>query len=188
LDLNGKFTVDIPCTDNTNLYPVNWYYTLRTRTSGAAPTTFKFYLPEGDLSAVDISTLDKSNKYAPPIPAGSLPTRAVEVYTFTFTGPLRVYTGTGRLYLEGPYSVSNIRYTIGELADRDITVDLRKNGTSIYSTKPRITAGQYTTIANDGLTSHVFAAGDYLTLDILQVGTSQIGRDLTATIRLKRLS
>lgn len=111
----------------------------------------------------------------------------IEAYVFTFSGNLRTYTGTGRLYLEGPYTISNVRLTVGIVADRDVIVDLKKNGTSIYSTQPRITAGEYTALANNSITTATFVKGDYLTLDILQCGLTQTGSDLTATIRLKRL-
>lgn len=58
LDNTGSFSIELPCTDNELLNPVNWHYTARTRVSGAAPTSFKFYLPLGDGSEVDISTLN----------------------------------------------------------------------------------------------------------------------------------
>ncbi len=111
----------------------------------------------------------------------------IEAYVFTFTGNLRTYTGTGRLYLEGPYSISNVRLTVGTVADRDVIVNLKKNGTSIYSIQPRVPAGDYTALANNYISTATFAKGDYLTLDIVQSGLSQTGSDLTATIRLKRL-
>lgn len=186
LDADGEFSIDIPCTDNINLSPINWYYTARTRTSGAQPTSFKFYLPKADGVPVDISTLDRTSLYAPPIPAGSLPSRAVEVYTFSFTGRLRVYEGVNRLYLEGPYAMVNTRLSLGTVADADVIVDLKKNGQSVYEAAQVIPAGEHTSVAGDTSTA-TFAKDDYITLDILQVGTTQTGSDLTATIRLKRL-
>ena len=111
----------------------------------------------------------------------------IEAYVFTFSGPLRVYTGTGRLYLEGPYSLSNVRLSLGVVADRDVIIDIKKNGTSIYSTPPRLVAGAFTTLANTNVSTATFVKGDYLTLDVVQVGLSQTGTDLTATIRIKRL-
>ena len=115
------------------------------------------------------------------------PVDQIEAYVFTFSGNLRTYTGTGRLYLEGPYTVSNVRLTVGTVADRDVIVNLKKNGTSIYSIQPRVPAGDYTALANNYISTATFAKGDYLTLDIVQSGLTQTGADLTATIRLKRL-
>lgn len=114
-------------------------------------------------------------------------TEFIEQFTFTYTGQIQPLTGLGRLYLEGPYSVNNIRFTLGVVADRDVILDLRKNGTSIYSNRPRIASGQYTGLGNDAITSPVFAKGDYLTLDVIQSGLTQTGQDLVATLRLKRL-
>lgn len=186
LDENGEFSVELPCTDNINLTPVNWFYTARTRTSGAAPTSFRFYLPQADGVSVDISTLDQTSLYSPPVLAGSLPTKAVEVYTFTFSGGLREYVGTGRLYLEGPYVLINTRLAVGETADRDIIINIKKNGSSIFETPQTIPAGEHTSVSDDGSTA-TFNKNDYITFDIVQAGITETGRDLTATIRLKRL-
>lgn len=111
----------------------------------------------------------------------------IEPFTFTYSGTLRPHVGTGRLYLEGPYSLSNIRLSVGEAADQPVIVDVRKNGASIYSSPPSIPSGQVTALANSGIVQGSFSKGDYLTIDILQVGFTQTGSDLTATIRLKRL-
>jgi hypothetical protein len=145
-----------------------------------------------------ISITNQSQPYATTISAGSgqqIDTVSVvgsiqeqiEAYVFTLSGKLRVYTGTGRLYLEGPYTVSNIRLSVGNLADRDIIVDLLKNGQSIYSDPPSIPAGEHTALANTGITAQTFVKGDFLTLDVLQCGLTLTGSDLAATIRLKRL-
>jgi len=115
------------------------------------------------------------------------PVDQIEAYVFTMNGNLRTLTGTGRLYLEGPYSISNVRLTVGTVADRDVIVNLKKNGTSIYSIQPRIPAGEFTALANNYISVATFIKGDYLTLDVVQPGLSLTGADLTATIRLKRL-
>jgi hypothetical protein len=132
--------------------------------------------------SISVGSLDSANAVVQ-----GYPTDQIEAYVFSFGGYLRTYTGTGRLYLEGPYSISNIRLTVGTLADRDVIVDLKKNGTSIYTTKPRIPAGEYTALANNYLSTSTFVKGDYLTLDIVQSGLTLTGAELTATIRLKRL-
>jgi hypothetical protein len=59
LDDNGEFSIDLPCTDNYNLKPLNWYYRVRTRTSGAAPSEFRIYFPYEDGEPVNITTLDQ---------------------------------------------------------------------------------------------------------------------------------
>jgi len=132
--------------------------------------------------SISVGSLDGANAVVQ-----GYPTDQIEAYVFSFGGYLRTYTGTGRLYLEGPYTLSNVRFTLGTLADRDVIIDLKKNGTSIYSVKPRVPAGEYTALANNYVNTSTFVKGDFLTLDIVQPGLSQTGSDLTATIRLKRL-
>src|SRR6056297_33119 len=58
LDASGQFTVELPCTDDRDLSPRGWYYTARVRIRGARPYDFRFYLPTGDGSDIDITTLD----------------------------------------------------------------------------------------------------------------------------------
>lgn len=113
----------------------------------------------------------------------------IEPFTFSYSGPLSVYTGTGALYCEAPYELRSIRFYIATVADAAVTFDILCNGTSIFgTTKPSITAGQHTVRAQDLATKTTFAIGDVLTVNITGVGLSLPGADLTVTIRLKRLS
>ena len=59
LDSTGSFTIDLPTTDNRKLSPIGWYYTARIRVSAVKAYSFDFYLPAGDLSDVDITSIDK---------------------------------------------------------------------------------------------------------------------------------
>lgn len=59
LDSTGSFTVDLPTTDNRKLSPIGWYYTARIRVSAVKAYSFDFYLPAGDLSDVDITSIDR---------------------------------------------------------------------------------------------------------------------------------
>ena len=61
LDSQGRFSVELPCTDNSLLQPLNWNYEVRTRMGGAKPSSFRIYLPLEDGSDVDISVLDSSS-------------------------------------------------------------------------------------------------------------------------------
>jgi len=58
LDTNGEFEIDLPCTDDLDLSPRGWYYTATIRIKGARPYSFRFYLPTGDGTDVDITKLD----------------------------------------------------------------------------------------------------------------------------------
>ena len=58
LDNSGSFTVELPCTDDLDLSPRGWYWTAKVRIKGRRTTEFRFYLPEGDGSNIDITKLD----------------------------------------------------------------------------------------------------------------------------------
>ena len=58
-DNTGSFTIDLPTTDNRRLSPFGWYYTARVRVSGGKSYSFDFYLPTGNLSDVDFTSIDQ---------------------------------------------------------------------------------------------------------------------------------
>lgn len=68
-----------------------------------------------------------------------------------------------------------------------IILDINKNGTTIFTTqanRPQIAAGAFATAAevtNMNVTS--IAAGDYLTVDVDQIGSTLPGADLSVFIR-----
>jgi len=71
-------------------------------------------------------------------------------------------------------------------ANQAIICDVHKNGVTIFTTqanRPQIAAGSYTgsTVTFDVTT---LADGEYLTLEIDQVGTGTVGADLVATVVL----
>jgi hypothetical protein len=72
-------------------------------------------------------------------------------------------------------------------AGADLIVDVNRNGTTIFTTqanRPRIVAGSVVTsteVTNMDVTQ--FAAGDELTVDVDQVGSSTSGSGLTLFIR-----
>lgn len=71
-------------------------------------------------------------------------------------------------------------------ATQAIIVDINKNGTTMYSTRPQIAAAATTGSASpDSATysTRCLARGDYLTMDVDQVGTGTTGADLTAQVR-----
>lgn len=105
---------------------------------------------------------------------------------FSKQGTLTTTTGTLRLPIEGAYTVTGVRLTVGTApTGASIIVDIKKNGTTMFTTignRPTIAAG-----ANSGgpgtapdVTSLV--AGDYVTVDIVQVGSTVAGADLVVSI------
>jgi hypothetical protein len=110
---------------------------------------------------------------------------------FYKSGALTVTAGTQRLPIDGSYTVVGTRLTAGTApTGADLIIDVNKNGTSIYTTqanRPTITAGQ--NAGGPGATPDVTAliAGDYLTVDIDQIGSTVAGSDLTVTVMVNKL-
>ena len=115
----------------------------------------------------------------------------VEAYTFSITGAVAVATGKSRIYLEGAYVVETVRAAVNTApAGAALVVDVNKNGTTIYtdqSDRPSIAAGTNSATGNDPAVT-TLAAGDYLTVDVDQVGSTAAGADLTVTVRVRRAS
>lgn len=115
----------------------------------------------------------------------------VEAYTFALSGTVAVAAGKSRIYLEGDYVIETVRAAVHTApAGAALVVDVNKNSTTIYTTqanRPSITAGTNSATGNSPAVT-TFAAGDYLTVDVDQVGSSTAGADLTVTVRVRRAS
>ena len=59
----------------------------------------------------------------------------------------------------------------------DVIVDIEKNGGSIYSTKPKFTAGA-NTITAGVLSTTTFSSGDRITFRVTQIGSGNTGQGL----------
>jgi hypothetical protein len=105
----------------------------------------------------------------------------------TLPNELYVVTGKVRFYLQRDYRISAIAVAVGTSpTGSSVIVDINKNGTTIFTTqanRPTIAVG-----GNSDLTSvpdvDTLSEGDYLTVDIDQVGSSFAGSDLTVQIEL----
>lgn len=114
---------------------------------------------------------------------------SVEVHVMSVTGALTVVTGKSRVYLEGSYTVETIRAAVSTApTGSSLIVDVNKNGTTLFTTqgnRPTISASGF---LSTGTAPNVttFISGDYLTVDLDQVGSTIAGADLTVTVRLRR--
>jgi hypothetical protein len=146
-------------------------------------------------SAEQTANKGAANGYAPldataKLPQANLPahshTLTFSLGTFTKTGTLAVAGGTVRFPVDGTYTIVGTRLMVGTApTGADLILDIKKNGSTIYSTtanRPRITAGSNS--GGPGATPDItsLAAGDYLTVDVLQVGSTVAGADLTTTV------
>src|SRR5919199_3782521 len=106
--------------------------------------------------------------------------------SFFKTGTIATTTGTQRLPIDGTYTIVGTRVMVGTApTGADLIVDVNKNGTTIYSTqanRPTIAAGSNAGGPGSAPDVTALAAGDYLTVDIDQVGSSVAGSDLTVSV------
>ena len=111
----------------------------------------------------------------------------ISVQTFTAPGTLSVYTGKSRFYCPVAFEIGAILVAVGSPpVGSALKVDVNRNGSTIFTTqsnRPTISAGQYTDLSNTPDIA-TLSAGDYLTVDIDEVGSSFAGADLTVVISL----
>jgi hypothetical protein len=111
--------------------------------------------------------------------------------SFFKTGALTVTTGTQRLPIDGAYTIVGTRLMVGTApTGANLIVDVNKNGTTIYTTqgnRPSVVATQ--NAGGPGTTPDVTAlvAGDYLTVDIDQIGSTIAGSDLTVSVIVSKI-
>jgi hypothetical protein len=108
--------------------------------------------------------------------------------TFNQSGALAVATGTNRFPFPVSVTILGVSAAVGTApVGASIIVDVKKNGTTVYTTtanRPAVAAGANT--ASETLPDVVsLAAGDYLTVDIVQVGSTTAGSDLTVQVRYR---
>ena len=115
-----------------------------------------------------------------------LPTLSREI-SFTIPGTLTVGGGTMRWYLDGNFTISTVIASVSTApTGASLIFDVNKNGTTIFSTqgnRPTIAASAFTDLASTpDVTS--LASGDYLTVDVDQIGSSVAGADAVVRIRV----
>jgi len=105
--------------------------------------------------------------------------------TYGIRGTLVVGTGAARFYFNRAVTVTNVRASVGtQPTGASILVDVNKNGTTIFTTqgnRPTIAVSTNTdAVATPDVTA--FAAGDYMTVDVDQIGSTVAGADLTVQV------
>ena len=98
---------------------------------------------------------------------------------YRYTGTLETNTGTLKIYLHKAATLTEIDLFVGTApSGSSINLDINKNGTSVAT--PSIAADN---TSNTGISANIsFAEGDYITVDIDQVGSSTAGSDLYAVL------
>jgi hypothetical protein len=138
-------------------------------------------------AANGVAQLDGSGKVNP----GQLQTSNItKVLPYSYLGNVVVNIGTFRLYNDtgSTWTITGVRASVGTApAGAAIIIDVNKNGTTIFTTqanRPTIAAAANTSgnVTNVDVTT--IAAGEYLTIDIDQIGSTTAGADLTVQIEV----
>jgi len=108
-------------------------------------------------------------------------------YVFTVPGALTVAAGTKRLYVGRSLTIANVTAGVNTApTGASILVDVNKNGTTIFTTqsaRPTIVASGFSDTSNTPAVTSL-AAGDYLTVDVDQIGSTVAGSNLVVTIEI----
>lgn len=116
----------------------------------------------------------------------------VEAFQFS-RNVVTISTGGTPLTLDGSYTLES--YTIGcgkttPPVGHAIVCDINKNGVTLFTNqanRPTIPDGQ--TVGSTTAPDIVdFVAGDYITIDIDEIGTSYAGANLEINLRLRRIA
>lgn len=115
---------------------------------------------------------------------------ADHIIPYTKTGTLSVTTGTLRYRLPWAATIISTTAAVGTApTGAALIIDVLKNGTTIYSTtanRPTIAVSTNATTTSPTPDITALAAGDYLTVNIAQVGSTVAGSDLSVFIEIQR--
>lgn len=151
--------------------------------------TYSIEVVLGDAALVGELPTEMSIEVFPDIPDTNA---YIESYEFSKTGVLSVQAGTSELPVAGgTFVVIGLAARISTPpTGSSIILDIKKNGVSIFSVganRPTILAG--TKIAVVGSWSNVtLTDGDYLTVDVVQVGSITPGSNLVVPVRLCKIA
>jgi hypothetical protein len=111
---------------------------------------------------------------------------------FSVNGQLGVAAGVARIGVEGNYTIKGVRARVDTApTGTSIKVDVNKNGTTLWSTqtnRPDIAVSTNASSYVTNMNTTTLASGDYLTVDVDQIGSTIAGSHLTVTVWLVRTS
>jgi hypothetical protein len=116
--------------------------------------------------------------------------RATKVLPYSNTGTLAVLTGTHRVYNDSgrTWTILSVRASVGTApTGASVIIDVHKNGTTIFTTqgnRPTIVASGNTSGKVTNMNVTTVADGEYLTVDVDQVGSTITGADLSLQLEV----
>lgn len=118
--------------------------------------------------------------------ADAVPTYVIA--TFSYQGTIATLTGASRFYPWQACTILGVRASVGTApVGQSIIVDVLKTGSTVYTTtshRPTILVSTNTALGG-ALSTTSMTGTDYLTVNIIQVGTTTIGADLTVQVYLE---
>jgi len=132
-----------------------------------------------DVFLMDCDVSVSSGGFGVPGPSGN--TLAI----FSFPGVIAPLTGTARLYMGSGITIQRIIASVSVApAGASVILDVNRNGTTIFTTqanRPTIPIGGFVDLSSvpDVTTA---LGGDYLTIDVDQVGSVTAGSDLVVQV------
>lgn len=111
-----------------------------------------------------------------------------QTITLSRSGTLAVVAGSARFPVPFACTIVDVRTAVGTApTGAAVLVDVNKNGTTVFTTqanRPSVAAaGNLSSAAVPDVVA--LAAGDYLTVDVDQVGSTVAGADLTVVLRVR---
>lgn len=104
-------------------------------------------------------------------------------------GTLTAAPGVGRFPVPVAATIVEVRATVNTAPTTSgITIDVNRNGTTIYTTqgnRPTIAAGSNASSVSTNMDVTSLAAGDYLTVDVDAIGSGIAGADLVVLVRYR---
>lgn len=121
-------------------------------------------------------------------PAGNNRAGEEHIFFINIAGTLTVATGVAQWPLPFEGEIASVWPRVATApTGASLDLDINVNGTSVYTTKPTIAAG-----SNDNgeqqtaLGAGRFTRGQYVTLDVDQIGSTVAGADLVCAVKLRR--
>ena len=103
--------------------------------------------------------------------------KIIDYKTYSYDGTLSLNTGTKRLYISIACTLSTVDvYLATASVGADVILNIKKNGSSLNT----LTITDGNSISENNSFNVSFIKGDYITLDITQIGSSTAGEDLYA--------